>query len=155
MAIAVLIVEDQFLLRGGTESCQLMEHSGFTVYEASNADEAIEAHRIAQRHPGGVHRHPHARNDGRAQKLAHYVRGRWPPVKLIITSGYARPPAEDMPVGSAFVAEPYRIEVPYSAGDDWVDAGYAGRESSPRPSFDRRRTLGRMLDDQSGTVPHL
>jgi CheY-like chemotaxis protein len=27
-------------------------------------------------------------------KLAHYVRGRWPPIKLIITSGQRRPLAE-------------------------------------------------------------
>jgi CheY-like chemotaxis protein len=40
-------------------------------------------------------------------KLAHYVRGRWPPVKLIITSGHARPRVEDMPVGSGFVGKPY------------------------------------------------
>lgn len=43
-------------------------------------------------------------------KLAHYVRGRWPPVKLIMTSGHARPPAEDMPTGSGFVGKPYQLE---------------------------------------------
>jgi two-component system, response regulator PdtaR len=43
-------------------------------------------------------------------KLAHYVRGRWPPIKLIITSGQARPLAEDMPAGSGFVAKPYLLE---------------------------------------------
>ncbi len=42
-------------------------------------------------------------------KLAHYVRGRWPPVKLIITSGRARPPTEDMPVGSGYVGKPYQL----------------------------------------------
>ena len=107
MAIAVLIVRTTFLR---ADAAEFMEHSGFTVYEASNADEAIE---LLELH-----------NDIRAVftekcacpkqcdglKLAHYVRGRWPPVKSIITSGYARPPAEDMPVGSAFVAKPYRLE---------------------------------------------
>ena len=60
---------------------------GFTVYEASNADEAI---RILETHhdirvvftdinmPGSM--------DG--LKPAHYVRGRWPPIKLIITLGH-------------------------------------------------------------------
>ena len=43
-------------------------------------------------------------------KLAHYVRGRWPPIKLIVTSGQARPLAEDMPVGSRFIAKPYQLE---------------------------------------------
>ena len=39
MAIGVLIVEDEFLLRA--DAAEFMENSGFTVYEASNADEAI------------------------------------------------------------------------------------------------------------------
>jgi len=43
-------------------------------------------------------------------KLAHYVRGRWPPIKLIITSGQRRPLAEDMPAGSGFIAKPYDLE---------------------------------------------
>jgi two-component system, response regulator PdtaR len=107
MAIGVLIVEDEFLLRA--DAVEFMETSGFAVYEASNADEAIA---ILERHadiravftdiqmPGSM--------DG--LKLAHYVRGRWPPVKLIITSGRARPPAEDMPAGSGFVGKPYLLE---------------------------------------------
>ena len=40
MGIGVLIVEDEFLLRA--DAVEFMEHSGFTVYEASNADEAID-----------------------------------------------------------------------------------------------------------------
>ena len=86
-----------------------MEHSGFTVYEASNADEAIE---LLELHNDirAVFTDIHMPGTMDGLKLAHYVRGRWPPVKLIITSGYARPPAEDMPVGSAFVAKPYRLE---------------------------------------------
>jgi two-component system, response regulator PdtaR len=107
MAIGVLIVEDEFLLRA--DAAEFMENSGFTVYEASSADEAIA---LLERHadiravftdiqmPGSM--------DG--LKLAHYVRGRWPPVKLIITSGHARPPAEDMPTGSGFVGKPYQLE---------------------------------------------
>jgi CheY-like chemotaxis protein len=106
MAIGVLIVEDEFLLRA--DAAEFMENAGFTVYEASNADEAIA---LLERHtdiravftdiqmPGSM--------DG--LKLAHYVRGRWPPVKLIITSGHTRPSAEDMPMGSGFVGKPYQL----------------------------------------------
>ena len=63
---------------------------GFTMYEAGNAEEAIpllELHDDIRamftdiNMPGSM--------DG--LKLAHYVRGRWPPIKLIITSGQARP----------------------------------------------------------------
>jgi two-component system, response regulator PdtaR len=78
---------------------------GFAMYEAGNADEAIallELHDDIRavftdiNMPGSM--------DG--LKLAHYVRGRWPPIKLIITSGQAKPLAEDMPVGSGFIAKP-------------------------------------------------
>jgi CheY-like chemotaxis protein len=107
MRVGVLIVEDEFLLRAN--AVEFMEHSGFTVYEASNADEAIkllETHRDIR----AVFTDIHMPGTMDGLKLAHYVRGRWPPVKLIITSGYARPPIGDMPVGSAFVAKPYRLE---------------------------------------------
>lgn len=80
----------------------------FRVYGASNADEAIsllELHSDIQvvftdiQMPGSM--------DG--LKLAHYIRGRWPPVKLIITSAHARPLAEDMPVESEFFRKPYQL----------------------------------------------
>jgi hypothetical protein len=45
MRVGVLIVEDEFLLR--VDAVCFMEDVGFTVYEASNADEAI-ATRIAR-----------------------------------------------------------------------------------------------------------
>ena len=107
MAVGVLIVEDEFLLRA--DAVEFMEHSGFTVYEASNADKAIE---LLELHNDirAVFTDIHMPGTMDGLKLAHYVRGRWPPVKLIITSGYARPPAEDMPAGSAFVTKPYRLE---------------------------------------------
>ena len=107
MAAGVLIVEDEFFVRA--DAVAFMEHSGFTVYEASNAAEAIE---LLETHPDirAVFTDIHMPGTMDGLKLAHIVRRRWPPVKLILTSGYARPPAEDMPVGSAFVAKPYRLE---------------------------------------------
>ena len=107
MATGVLIVEDEFLIR--SDAVEFMEHSGFAVYEASNADDAIEL--LEKYHDiRAVFTDIHMPGTMDGLKLAHYVRGRWPPVKLIITSGYARPPAEDMPAESAFVAKPYRLE---------------------------------------------
>ena len=107
MKTGVLIVEDEFLLRW--DAVDFIEDAGFAVYQASNADEAIallELHDDIRavftdiQMPGTM--------DG--LKLAHYVRGRWPPVKLILTSGHARPLAEDMPAGSGFVGKPYQLE---------------------------------------------
>jgi hypothetical protein len=40
-------------------------------------------------------------------KLAHYVRGRWPPVKIIITSGHVKVTEESLPAGALFMPKPY------------------------------------------------
>lgn len=107
MTIAVLIVEDEFLLR--MDAASFIEDAGFAVYEASNADEAI---RVLETNdnirlvftdismPGSI--------DG--LKLAHYVRGRWPPIKLIVTSGHFSPSNEELPTGTSFIAKPYQRE---------------------------------------------
>jgi CheY-like chemotaxis protein len=101
---AVLIVEDEPLIRMGAVS--LIEDAGFEVYEASSADAAIA---LLEMHeeisliftdvdmPGSM--------DG--LKLAHYVRGRWPPVKIIVTSGHVKVAEESLPVGALFLPKPY------------------------------------------------
>jgi CheY-like chemotaxis protein len=107
MTIGVLIVEDEFLLR--SNAVDFMENAGFIVYEAASADEAIA---LLERHDDirVVFTDIHMPGSMDGLKLAHYVRGRWPPVKLILTSGLATPLAQDMPLGSAFVGKPYRLE---------------------------------------------
>jgi CheY-like chemotaxis protein len=106
MRNSVLIVEDEFLLR--MEAVFFIEDAGFKTYEAGNAEQAIallELHddiRVVFTHiqmPGSM--------DG--LKLSHYVRKRWPPVTLIITSGLKRPLTADMPVESAFFGKPYHL----------------------------------------------
>jgi two-component system, response regulator PdtaR len=102
--VAVLVVEDESLIRMDTASS--LESAGFIVYEAENAAKAIlclELHEEIMliftdvNMPGTM--------DGLA--LAHYVRGRWPPVKIIVTSGYAKVGESDLPPGSLFVEKPY------------------------------------------------
>jgi hypothetical protein len=39
-------------------------------------------------------------------KLAHYVRGRWPPVKIIVTSGHVRVSEDSLPAGAVFLPKP-------------------------------------------------
>ena len=103
--ITVLIVEDEALIRMGAVGMVL--DAGFDALEASNADEAIcilEARSDIYlvftdiQMPGTM--------DG--IKLAHYVRERWPPVRLIVVSGDARVREGDLPVGARFFAKPYR-----------------------------------------------
>jgi hypothetical protein len=40
-------------------------------------------------------------------KLAHFVRDRWPPVKIVATSGQARITDSDLPEGGRFLPKPY------------------------------------------------
>ena len=103
-SVAVLIVEDEPLIRMGTVS--LIEDAGFEVYEAGSADAAIallELHKEIRLivtdvdMPGSM--------DG--LKLAHYVRGRWPPVKIIVTSGHVKVTEESLPSGALFIPKPY------------------------------------------------
>ena len=107
MTIGILIVEDEFLLR--MDAADFLEEAGFKVYEASNADEAIallESHDDIR----AVFTDIHMPGSMDGLKLAHFVRGRWPPIRLIITSGRARPRDEDLPSGSGFVGKPYQLE---------------------------------------------
>jgi CheY-like chemotaxis protein len=107
MTNAILIVEDEPLLR--MDAVDSLRESGFTVFEASHADEAIA---LLERYDDikVVFTDIHMPGSMDGLKLAHYVRGRWPPVKLIVTSGVAMPRAEDMPLGTTFVGKPYRLE---------------------------------------------
>ena len=102
--VSVLVVEDEHLVRMDTASS--LEAAGFRVFEAENAAEAIrclELHNEIRliftdiNMPGSM--------DGLA--LARYVRGRWPPVKIIVTSGYVKLRDSDLPSGALFIEKPY------------------------------------------------
>ena len=40
-------------------------------------------------------------------KLVHAVRNRWPPIRIIVTSGHGRVSEQDLPEGGRFFAKPY------------------------------------------------
>jgi two-component system, response regulator PdtaR len=101
----VLVVEDEPIIRMG--AVDLVVSAGFDVVEASSADEAI---RILEARsdirlvftdvglPGSM--------DG--LKLAHYVRDRWPPTKLIVVCGHMAIDQSRLPIGTRFFPKPYR-----------------------------------------------
>jgi CheY-like chemotaxis protein len=100
----VLIVEDDFLIR--LHAAQIIEDAGFDVIEASNADEAIaflEARSDITvlftdiQMPGSM--------DG--LKLAAAVKGRWPPIRIVATSGLVDVREDDLPEGGRFLPKPY------------------------------------------------
>ena len=100
----ILTVEDEFLI--GEYLGQVLRDAGYEVIATANADEAIAV--LESRNdirivitdinmPGSM--------DG--LKLAAAVRGRWPPIKLIITTGNSRPREDQMPARSQFLPKPH------------------------------------------------
>ncbi len=104
LAPVVLVVEDEWLLR--LLAVELIEDAGFVALQAGNADEAIAIleHRMDVAlvftdvdMPGTM--------DG--LKLAHAVRRRWPPIKIIIVSGKTRLSDAELPSDTRFFSKPY------------------------------------------------
>jgi CheY-like chemotaxis protein len=100
----VLVVEDEFLIR--MDAVDMIAGVGFEVVEAANADQAIEILQTRRditavftdiQMPGSM--------DG--LKLARAVRGRWPPIKIVATSGHVGVRETDLPVGGRFLPKPY------------------------------------------------
>src|SRR5258707_14738369 len=100
----VLIVEDDLLIR--LHAAQIIEEAEFDVIEASNADEAIAI--LEDRSditvlftdiqmPGSM--------DG--LKLTAAVKGGWPPIKIVATSGLLHVRPDDFPEDGSFFPEPY------------------------------------------------
>jgi CheY-like chemotaxis protein len=102
----VLVVEDEPILR--MMAMDLVEEAGFEALEAADADEAIAKLETRPdirilftdiQMPGSM--------DG--LKLARAVRDRWPPIRIILTSGNRREADLDLGPGQVFFAKPYDI----------------------------------------------
>lgn len=103
----VLVVEDDVLVR--MDCAEMLSKAGYQVLEAKDADQAIE---LLSKHsdisaiftdiemPGSM--------DG--LKLALAVRDRWPPVKILATSGRPHFNQRDLPDGGRFFSKPYSHE---------------------------------------------
>jgi CheY-like chemotaxis protein len=101
---SVLVVEDEPILR--MDIVDFLEEAGYNVWEAEDAKHAID---VLVEHgeiclvltdvdmPG--------RMDG--LKLASYVRDHWPPLKIIVVSGYRQLDDDDIPPETVFFAKPY------------------------------------------------
>ncbi|BAM87553.1 response regulator receiver domain-containing protein [Bradyrhizobium oligotrophicum S58] len=102
--LVVLVVEDELLLR--TNAAEMIADAGFDVVEASNADKAIA---ILEARPDihVVFTDIQMAGSMDGLKLAHFVRGRWPPIKIIATSGHHAFKEADLPEGSRFLPKPY------------------------------------------------
>jgi CheY-like chemotaxis protein len=100
----VLIVEDEFLLR--MDAADMIAAAGFEVVEAANAAEAIEILE-SRRDIGVVFTDIQLPGSMDGLKLARAVRGRWPPIKIVATSGHVGVVETDLPEGGRFLPKPY------------------------------------------------
>ena len=117
--LVVVVVEDESLLR--MNAVEMIEQAGFEVVEAGNADEAIAIPESRLdifvvftdiQMPGTM--------DG--LKLAAAIRGRWPPIKIIATSGRLGIRDCDLPEGTVFLSKPYSSEAISAALHGLTDA---------------------------------
>lgn len=100
----ILTVEDEFLISEYLRA--ILEAGGHTVIPTFDADEAINAlERVRDiqvvitdiNMPGSM--------DG--LRLAAAIRDRWPPIHLIVVTGFTPPNKSELPRGSLFVPKPY------------------------------------------------
>ena len=103
----ILVVEDEaFLLFAIVDD---LREAGFDVLEASNAEQATK---ILERRPdiGILFTDIDMPGSMDGLRLSAAVRDRWPPVKVIITSGKRQPAQDAMPFGGVFLPKPYALE---------------------------------------------
>jgi two-component system, response regulator PdtaR len=102
--LAVLVVDDEPFIR--MDLAATIEDAGFKVYEAPNADRAVELLESCADiqilftdvdMPGSMN----------GVELAHYARSYWP-VKIIVTSGHGQIPPAQLPPGAVFLGKPVR-----------------------------------------------
>ena len=105
--IVILVVEDEAIIR--MAAVDVLEQAGFAVVEAADAESAICILELRSdvravftdiNMPGSL--------DG--LRLAHAIRGRWPPIHLILTSGRLVASEADLPTDGRFIRKPYRAE---------------------------------------------
>ena len=100
----VLIVEDEVLLR--MDAADVIGSAGFEVVEAASADDAIVI-LGARRDITVVFTDVQIPGSMNGLNLARAVRGRWPPIKIVATSGLVDVGEKDLPDGGRFLPKPY------------------------------------------------
>jgi len=102
--IVILVVEDEAIIRMATKLW--LEDAGYAVLEASNADAAVAVLESRMdiavvftdiKMPGSLC----------GLRLAHAIRKRWPPIRLIVASGLSAPTEKEFPAMGRFISKPY------------------------------------------------
>ncbi len=102
--VLILVVDDEAILR--LIASDILEDSGFQVLEAEDATTALK---VLAEHPNVRVLFTDINMPGALDglDLARETHARWPAIKLVVTSGRPRPPANDIPDSGRFVAKPY------------------------------------------------
>jgi CheY-like chemotaxis protein len=101
----VLIVESEALIR--MSAAHMAEDAGFLSLDVGNADAAIEVLE-KRRDVRAVFTDINMSGTMNGLKLVHAIRGRWPPIHLIVTSGLNV--AEKLLANGRFILKPYSAE---------------------------------------------
>ena len=99
----VLVVDDEAFIR--IYLADLLSERGFAVLEAADAGEAIA---MMERHPEIEIVVTDIQMPGSMDglRLSHFIRDRWPPTTLIVTSGKAMVDVENLPADASFLPKP-------------------------------------------------
>ena len=103
----VLVVEDEMLLR--MKAVDMVEDAGYISAEAIDADEALA---ILQSRSDIALLFTDVQMPGSMNglQLAHAVRERWPPIKIILASGQLKLSDGDIPLDSRFFGKPLQSD---------------------------------------------
>jgi two-component system, response regulator PdtaR len=104
---SVLVVDDEALVRMGIVGELIW--AGFDVHEARNSEDAMKT--LATH--GGidvVFTDVDMPPGEYGLQLAALIRDRWPPMKIIVTSGHRMVDARSLPIEALFIPKPYHSE---------------------------------------------
>jgi CheY-like chemotaxis protein len=103
----ILIVENEALIR--ISASHIVEDAGFSALQACDADEAIRV--LAQRNDiRAVFTDINMKGSSEGLKLAHAIRGRWPPIHVILASGPNGPDKALLPAEARLIRKPYAAQ---------------------------------------------
>ncbi|HEY4941450.1 MAG TPA: response regulator [Rhizomicrobium sp.] len=103
----VLVVESEALIR--MSAVHIVQDAGFATLDAGNADEAI-AMLESRGDIRAVFTDINMTGSMNGLRLAHAIRGRWPPIHLIVASGRKVPAEGELPANGRFILKPYTPE---------------------------------------------
>ena len=104
----VLIVESEALIR--LSAVHMVQDAGYATVDVGNAGEAI-AILDSRRDIRAVFTDINMPGSMDGLKMAHAIRGRWPPIHLIVASGRKVPEVGELPANGRFILKPYTAEL--------------------------------------------